>query len=615
MALKYWFPMTDGTLHNQGLSLDQFTSTNYSSSNEGKLGKCIKTNNNTIESGMTSTDWIGENGATLCGWFKFPESEIQSYIDNYSTTHTTMYGTLMGFNSYNGLALSWTATKPYTTFIVHSPVRNGNSLYIASYNLKSNNLMDKWVHIACIMDLPNKQISLYINGELIKTTITTDITTIPKYPFKMNMKQVYGGNGQTLSIPYYCNDIRVYDEPISPSEIKRISQGLVLHYSLSNRGFGNENLLSRYVAPGGGSPTSTATAGRTNYYGDYGIIIPAQESADTYFRLYLNQQLTQNETYTISCHVSGLLDGSYIRFPLFTQNNTSMGLLNINHNGICSLTFVMTYSTQTAVSVGNETVYTCFMDDNGRNYVSGQGAITLTKFKIEKGDTPTPWIPASTDPLYSKLELDNNIEYDLSGYQHNGTRSGVTPSSDAPRNFGSYSFNGTDSYVKCDTNAWMVQGAPEMTWNAWVYSDDWSKQTNLHIVSCTEVGGFNTESGASGYLRFPVHCYKSDGGTSYYYNNSGLKLADLTPGWHMITYVYTTTSQKVYLDREFYSTNNVTTYGIHFNINARLFLGCEASGASPAAPYFQGKMSDFRLWYTALTDADIKKLYDGGELE
>jgi len=133
-----------------------------------------------------------------------------------------------------------------------------------------------------------------------------------------------------------------------------------------------------------------------------------------------------------------------------------MGLLNINHNGICSLTFVMTYSTQTAASVGNETVYICFMDDNGRNYVSGQGAITLTKFKIEKGDIPTPWIPASTDSLYSKLELDNNIEYDLSGYQYNGTRSGVTPSSDAPRNFGSYSFNGTDSYVKCDTNAWMV---------------------------------------------------------------------------------------------------------------------------------------------------------------
>jgi len=188
MALKYWFPMTDGTLHNQGLSTEQFTTTGYSSSNEGKLGKCIKTNNSTIESGMTSTDWIGENGATLCGWFKFPESEIQSYIDNYSTTHTTMFGTLMGYNSYNGLALSWTATKPYTNFIIHTPVREGSNLYVISYSLKNHNLMDKWVHLACIMDLPSKKISLYINGELFQTTNTPNITTIPKYPFKMNMK-------------------------------------------------------------------------------------------------------------------------------------------------------------------------------------------------------------------------------------------------------------------------------------------------------------------------------------------------------------------------------------------------------------------------------------------
>jgi len=91
----------------------------------------------------------------------------------------------------------------------------------------------------------------------------------------------------------------------------------VLHYSLSNRGFGNENLLTRYVTPGQASPTSTATAGRTKYYGDYGIIIPAQESADTYFRLFLKEKLTLNEVYTISCQASGLLNGSYIRFPLF----------------------------------------------------------------------------------------------------------------------------------------------------------------------------------------------------------------------------------------------------------------------------------------------------------
>jgi hypothetical protein len=162
----------------------------------------------------------------------------------------------------------------------------------------------------------------------------------------------------------------------------------------------NPNLLSRYVAPGQQNPGATSTAGRTNYYGDYGIIIPATENADTYFRLFLKQQLTANAKYTISCNVSGLLDGGYYNFPLFAQGNTSMGILQLNHNGLCSLTFTMTYGTQTAVTVGSETVYICFMDDTARTIPSGQGPITVTHFKLEAGEIATPWCPYTNDPNY-----------------------------------------------------------------------------------------------------------------------------------------------------------------------------------------------------------------------
>lgn len=176
--------------------------------------------------------------------------------------------------------------------------------------------------------------------------------------------------------------------------------------------YANPNLLSRYVSPGQAAPGSTATSGRTKYYGDYGIIIPATESADTYFRLFLKEKLVQNERYTISCQVSGLLSGSYYNFPLFTQSNTSMGLLKLNQNGLCCMTFTMTYGTQTAVTIGDETVYICFMDDAARTIASGQGAITVTNFKIEEGTVPTPWVPASTDPIYvadhsSMFEIDD----------------------------------------------------------------------------------------------------------------------------------------------------------------------------------------------------------------
>ena len=171
---------------------------------------------------------------------------------------------------------------------------------------------------------------------------------------------------------------------------------------VNSTGITNPNLLSRYVTPGQQSPTSTTSSGRTIFYGDYGIKLKG-EAGDTYFRLFMKEQLVQNEQYTISCYASGLLDGSLYNFPLFSQSNGSMGVLPIDHNGLCCFTFTMTYTgAQTAVVVGTgpETVYVCFMDDISRNIISGQGEVTLTNFKLEKGTIPTPWYPYENDPNY-----------------------------------------------------------------------------------------------------------------------------------------------------------------------------------------------------------------------
>lgn len=203
-----------------------------------------------------------------------------------------------------------------------------------------------------------------------------------------------------------------------------------------------------------------------------------------------------------------------------------------------------------------------------------------------------------------------NIEYDVSGYQRNGTTNNITCNSDSPRYDVSSIFNGTNSYIKVNSNDWMVQGVSEMTINLWAYADDWADKTKL--FSCTESGGFNTESGASGYIRHPVHYYTNSTQTStgYHYNNNAIKLADLSSGWHMFTFVDTNSKMDVYIDGEPYSTYSHTTYGIHYNTNARLFLGCEANTANPSSPYFNGKMSDFRIYYTALDDLDILALYN-----
>jgi len=44
-----------------------------------------------------------------------------------------------------------------------------------------------------------------------------------------------------------------------------------------------------------------------------------------------------------------------------------------------------------------------------------------------------------------------------------------------------------------------------MTINIWVKNSSWSNGANMKFFSCTESGGFNCESGNSGYVRFPIY--------------------------------------------------------------------------------------------------------------
>lgn len=629
MGLVYWAPMTDGTVKNQGIITTQAPATedsHYTFSTDGKLGKCIKTNSSSSIDTFLIGDWVGEKSNTLAGWFYFPYNEIKAVVDANTSTNTVPTGTLFGYCSYAGIGLSWYSNKPMTTFWVMIAIRTGSSLYTAGYQLTAHDLMDKWVHLAGIWDDDNLKIRFFVNGEQVTQVNITSQEPVKQHLF-INRNAIYGGNGPACCIPFYCNDLRVYkDEILSDRDIKHLAQGLTLHYPLSDSyQEGTTNLVTSEYGI-----TKTCYNGATSKYG-YGAntdmyrvigdfegkhctkVYMGTNGLSAWPYVYFNNQTNVGETKTLSFDYFPSVFDKVNFYNLSTNVALKYSVNGITGTANNSVTLTVNvgkwnHIVLTGENVGENNGGMGYMRiNNGAHTSSTDNYWLFANVQVELKDHATGYIP------YGTTRADKNTILDASGHQYNGTVNNIVfDSYETVINRGFYIFNGTDSWVRCDTNAWMVQGATEFTVNWWAYASDWTAVTNGgRMVSCTESGGFNTEGGATGYLRFPHYVFTNEAKTSraYQYNNNGIKLADLTPGWHMFTLIYNLAGEKIYIDGTLHSSANSTSYGISFNTNARLYLGCEANSASPYTPYFNGKMSDFRFYYTELDENAIKELY------
>ena len=294
MSLSTWYPFNkDGKpeINMAGKERhDSYLTNNDKNGPFGKALQCYGTNYGRsygFDFGLKMNDhWnYKENSLSFSIWLKFDYDELTTFIDNqidiimqdntllnrvfdqYITT-TKAKGCLVGYNDYQGFALSWetntvlentavpaTTDNTYSyacdTVYIFGTTRCGSKHYVTNkFAIEWN----KWHHVCLTLDQDKQIMSLYVDGDLF-SSISVNIAEMLQDPYGnpdinenlyMNMPQIYHGRGPKLSIPYYISNFQIHDNCLSPYQVKEISKGLVIHYDCEDLGLKKTRNLTQY---------------------------------------------------------------------------------------------------------------------------------------------------------------------------------------------------------------------------------------------------------------------------------------------------------------------------------------------------------------------------------
>lgn len=575
MALQVWLPL-NGTIINQGVS-GLSTSGSPTSWGNGLMGKCaVFAGNQAVATETThSLDYI-DNISWAC-WVNtaFNNSgDTQQYILSVGRVDYNSFGYgLQCLDSAN--CRVWFGTSTYDI-----PIVGG-----------------KWTHI--VFTKHGNDIKIYLNG--VQQVTTTFNGTKPTFSESVGLGVGYfhysGGNIYRYN-GSIC-DVRIYDNALSPKEVHEIAQGLCCHYPLNDpyatgsinkysgdsfegkpsgssytvtklaneRGY---NYKLSYTGTGNNTwpnfyfPTFSFTAGKTY---DYSCKVRCHsKNFNIYFRAahINNDWVTSTKTITVAdnqwheYHIQIKLDAKYTRSG--TEYDTKP--------------LVEFYSDSLATK---DTVYTCDFD--------------LKDVCVSE---------CSTAASGSNGSWADNTVYDTSGMgNHGSVTSAYRPvlAGDSPMYDRCYEFP-YKSYIT-GKMPFDGQAASNFTISVW--------------LNQIEGGAYSTWLNSNGYggsgLWLAVNTegcaqwgYRS---VSPNYVKGGSNIAVNT--WHLFTYVYKEGVATWYLDGK---KNCSATYADKTIMPAGTFTLGDSYTGSDWNTNFHGKLSDFRIYATALSDTDIAELYN-----
>lgn len=575
--LCLWLPFTDGMIKNQGLINDEFiTSIDPTFSNDGKLGKCLEQGQFDMSATMTSKI-LNNQALTICFWIYINAEEGSKGGTIFGNTNSNVEFNNRKFSIFqyptcNDLHLSWMndAAKAF----MMTPIYKG---VLPSY---------QWTHVT--VTYHNPTMTVYING--IKKYTYSSVSNSSSFEYQTRV--VWQNAYRKL------NDFRIYNECLSPRQVKEISKGLVCHYPMGNVDgkIGGRNLLVKTNQ----GKTKWANAHADGSYScesvDWNGINAVKMSCatpTTSWKMFIFNGLLENfdklepsAIYTLSYDVIGNIK---VSFSNLWDSDATHSIVASAQGTVIKKTYgfhyIVNITLKDALNKSKQLVYF-------RNDLKAGESVIIANLKLEKGNKATAYTPCPTDDPV----MYDNIIYDTSGYENNGSVTDSTCptwSSDTPRYKGSYVFNGNNQYLKFQNP--ITSSSTDFTISCWVKFDDITGNSTICTMR-TAVG--------NGIALFKI------GNKIRFDDNGQCTFSDYTISaneWIHVVVTRSSSCKKLYVNGILKQTvNTVGDMKLISNVGT---IGASSQGGDGISNYLNGQLSDFRIYATALSDSNILELY------
>jgi hypothetical protein len=572
MSLQLWLPL-NGDLTNNGLMDIEMTCATPSWSDAGKIGKCANFNgsiNNMICSSTTKFNYTDNVSFAL-------------WLYHTGVGSTQAYAFTIGRADMGGYG--------YGIRIVSS---TQIGVWFGSHCATVNCSANTWHHVVGVME--SEWFHVYIDGALKYST-----NNLSKPTYSDGGGVGLGGfryaSGNLYSFVGRINDFRIYDHCLSRKEVKEISKGLMLHYPLDNNGMGCKNIVAgnfnAVATQSGNTNTGTLYINKSDIGGSLNNLIGktlvfSYEVSAEGSRYYVNTS-DLRPRFGIHGTMQYVANGSSATvYPFADYLMYSGGARKV----------VMKYTIpSTWTSISN---FIFALQDTNRPAAGNTATWYIKNCKLEIADEATSWCPNEADELYSQLGMDDNIEYDTSGYGNNGTKIGtLNYESNSPRHQSATYFNGTNSGIyKIPTC--LTSTSSDFTISFWYKP---TAVSNGAILNCRTLTG----EGVSVFwvnqrLRFDT------GSSALWSVSSTLSLNT----WYHIVFTRNGNYKRYYVNGVL--KESTTTPGVLTTLGKYMSVGISSSDdvdtlATRPNP-LPGNLSDFRIYATCLSDSDIQELYN-----